>query len=266
MTLADDPGFALLVRRLEGQGVPALRMYKDRCLQRRLSVRMRACGVRTLTEYVGKLDERPGEVARLLEALTINVTRFFRNLESWDRLAAALPDAARARGGRLDAWSAGCASGEEAYTLAMLLAEVCELRALRVDATDVDEPSLAVARAAWYRPAAFEEAPRTLVDRWTAVDGDGRRVREELRRRVRVLRHDLGAAGAPDPPYDLIVCRNVVIYFERETQQRLYTTFADALRPGGLLLLGKVELLYGPARDRFQAVDARERMYRSVSA
>lgn len=264
MSLADDPGFDRLVARLHGRGVPPLRMYKDRCLQRRLAVRMRACNVKSIADYVSLLEERPGEVERLLETLTINVTRFFRNAVTWDRLALLLPDAVAARGGRFTAWSAGCASGEEAYTVAMLLAECMDPGGFRVDATDVDSRCLEVAREGRYGLPAFEETPTGLLERWTEPDGAGRRVRRTLRSRVRIERHDLGVPGAPHPPYDLIVCRNVVIYFERDAQEQLYTVFAEALRPGGLLLLGKVELLYGPARERFEAVDSRERIYRKV--
>jgi len=82
---------------------------------------------------------------------------------------------------------------------------------------------------------------------------------------VRVQRHDLGRDPPPAPPYDLVICRNVVIYFERDAQERLFSLFADALRPGGLLFLGKVEMLYGPARARFVNVDGRERIYRRAA-
>jgi len=269
MTLADDPGFALLRERLAGHPLPPLDMYKDRCLQRRLAVRMRACGVRTLTEYADVLDQKPDEVKRLLSALTINVTQFFRNPSAWERLAEELQILAE---GGIVAWCAGCASGEEPYTLAMLLADVRERsgpamrgRKLRVDATDVDEQCLATAREAVYSPASFSEASPVMVERWTIDEGEKRRIHETVRSLVQVHRHDLGRDPPPAPPYDLVICRNVVIYFERDAQERLFSLFADALRPGGLLFLGKVEMLYGPARARFENVDGRERLYRRAA-
>lgn len=269
MTLADDPGFALLRERLAGHPLPPLDMYKDRCLRRRLAVRMRACGVKTLTEYAAVLDRTPDEVDRLLATLTINVTQFFRNPGAWERLAEEL-DTMAEHG--IAAWSAGCASGEEPYTLAMLLADLRErrgatsaARGARIDATDVDERCLQSAREAVYAPAAFADAPPALVRRWTVDQGDRRRIHETVRALVRVQRHDLGRDEPPAPPYDLVVCRNVVIYFERDAQERLFTRFADALRPGGLLFLGKVEMLYGPARTRFVNVDGRERIYRRAA-
>lgn len=269
MNLADDPGFALLRERLAEQPLPPLDMYKDRCLRRRLAVRMRACGVRTLTEYAAVLERTPDEVDRLLATLTINVTQFFRNPDAWARLAEELELLA---GGDVRAWCAGCASGEEPYTLAMLLADLRERRGpgrspgeVRIDASDVDQRCLRAAMGATYPAASFRDAPAELVKRWTVGSGDQRRVHEDVRRLVRVIRHDLGRDEPPSPPYDLVVCRNVVIYFEREAQERLFTRFADALRPGGLLFLGKVEMLYGPARARFVNVDGRERIYRRAA-
>jgi chemotaxis methyl-accepting protein methylase len=271
MNLASDPGFPMLLRRLEGHPLPPLAMYKDKCLQRRLAVRMRACGVQSLSEYADLLDRHPGEVDRLLQALTINVTHFFRNATAWQRLGGELEQRAVAGQARFAAWSAGCASGEEAYTVAMLLAATLERAGLplsaatvRVDATDVDEASLALARLGRYPAAAFGEAPVPEVKRWTVVDGEGRRIEDAVRAVVRVLRHDLGRDPAPEPPYDLVVCRNVLIYFERDVQERLFHLFAEALCPGGVLLLGKVESLYGPARERFEPVDGRERLFRRI--
>jgi chemotaxis methyl-accepting protein methylase len=272
MSLADDPGFAALRQRLAGHALPPLDMYKDKCLRRRLAVRMRACGVATLSEYAALLGRRPDEVARLLDTLTINVTQFFRNPETWARLRLELVRLAAEPGGGLRAWSAGCATGEEAYTVAILALDVWSERAsagadpqVRIDATDVDPQCLDAARSAQYPAASFREAPRQALERYTRVVGDRREVTEAVRALVRFTRHDLGRDPAPHPPYDLVVCRNVVIYFERRTQERLFGLFADALRPAGLLLLGKVETLYGPARDRFEPLDARERLYRRVA-
>jgi len=269
MTLADDPGFALVQQRLVGHPLPPLDMYKDRCLRRRLAVRMRACGARTLTEYAAILDRAPDEMTRLLATLTINVTQFFRNPGVWERLASELEELTTPD---LAAWSAGCATGEEPYSLAMLLADREERRGprargrgVRIDATDVDARCLEVAREAEYPATSFREAPPRLVQRWTVEARGRRRINETVRTLVRVMRHDLGRDPPPEPPYDLVVCRNVVIYFGREAQERLFSVFADALRPGGLLLLGKVEMLYGPARARFETVDGPERIYRRAA-
>ena len=265
MNLAVDPGLPLLVRRLEGEALPSLAMYKDKCLQRRLAVRMRACGVGTIAAYVGVLDAHPEEVARLRQALTINVTQFYRNPEAWRRLTEELSGIAWQQRTAWSAWSAGCASGEEAYTLAMVLSEARRSRppaVIRVDGSDVDPGCLQVARAGRYPERALAEVPPEVRERWTAAEGDQREVVPGLRARVRFYQHDLGRDVPPAAPYDVIVCRNVLIYFERASQERVLERFVSALRPGGLLLLGKVEMLVGPVREKVETLDGRERLFR----
>jgi chemotaxis methyl-accepting protein methylase len=245
--------------------------YKDRCLKRRIAVRMRARGVHSFADYIRVLDGDAHEYDLLLDALTINVTKFFRNVETWTAFAPYLATRWRARAGALSVWSAGCASGEESYTIAVALAEAARatrttswLPRARVLATDIDRASLERAEAARYPHSAFSEMPAELLRRWiepAAADGT-RTPREPIRQLVRVRRHDLTHERAPDAAFDVVVCRNVVIYFDRTTQERLFRTFADALRPDGLLLLGKVETLLGPARDLLHLEDARERIYR----
>jgi chemotaxis methyl-accepting protein methylase len=271
MKLSDDPGFALLLERLAGHSLPPLEMYKDRCLRRRLAVRMRACGVSTVTEYARLLADRPDEVTRLLATLTINVTQFFRNPESWQVLARELHRIAAGSPASFTAWSAGCATGEEAYTLAMLIAGAWTAHgrlagtSIRIDATDIDPECLATAAQARYPAGSFREAPGDQIDRWTVAEGDARRILPPVKGLVRIAAHDLGRDPPPAPPYDLVVCRNVIIYFERRTQEQLFDRFAEALKPGGLLFLGKVETLYGTARSRFEPVDNRERLYRRTA-
>ncbi len=267
---ADDAGFETLTREISRVvGLP-LDIYKSKCLRRRIAVRMRACGVHTFDEYRGVLGRTPAEYERLKDALTINVTRFYRNPETWESLRTRfLPDLLRARDGWLDAWSAGCSSGEEPYTIAMLVADLAAaagrgswLDRLRIEATDIDRESLAHATAAVYRREAFQETPPGLAERHTRETPAGLAILPSLRRRVSVRRFDLSQDRMPTGSFDLIVCRNVVIYFDRPMQERLFAHFVEALRPGGLLVLGKVESLLGPARERLSLVDTRERIYR----
>jgi chemotaxis protein methyltransferase CheR len=134
-----------------------------------------------------------------------------------------------------------------------------------VDATDIDRTSLERTRAPEYPEPAFAEMPPELVRRYFTAEPP-RRPLPELQRIVRVLKHDLTSEPAPAPPYDLIVCRNVVIYFDRPMQERLFSLFAEALAPEGVLLLGKVETLFGPARERLMLEEPRERIYRRAGA
>lgn len=266
----DDAAFARLLGSVSGAVGLTLDAYKDKCIRRRVAVRMRACGAHSYDEYRDLVERTPGELERLRDALTINVTRFYRNPETWHALATrCLPDLWAANEGRLLAWSAGCASGDEPYTIAMLIAEHCRsaghpdwLGRATVHATDVDRASLARARAGRYREDAFQDLPLPLRERYTATVGAEREVVPAIRDRVVVSELDLSGGRTPATRYQLIVCRNVVIYFDRPLQERLFMLFAEHLSDDGLLVLGKVETLLGPARDRMDLVDVRERIYR----
>ncbi len=267
----DDASFAQLTRRISEVAGLSTEAYKPRCLKRRIAVRMRAHNVATYDEYLAILERTPDELQKLSDVLTINVTKFFRNIELWQRLqqdvvAGLWRDAGRV----LRVWSAGCASGEEPYSLAMLFAEVALkaghpewMHRLAIDATDIDRVSLDRARIGAYPLGAFSEAPEEYIDRYTEpADPGSRLVTDPIRRVVHVNRLDLTRDTPRHAPYDLIVCRNVLIYFDRAMQERLFTLFTESLRPGGILVLGKVETILGPMRDRLELVDARERVYR----
>ena len=264
----DERAFKALTQQISRARGLACGSYKDRCLRRRIAVRMRARGVHTYDEYCRVLDTDPHEYDLLLDALTINVTKFFRNLETWQALAPRLAALWTERAGQVRVWSAGCASGEEPYTVAVALAEAARQRGqetllerVRVDATDIDRASLERTRAAAFPEAAFSEMPPELTRRYFTAEPPRHPV-PALQRIVRVHKHDLTSQPPPAPPYDLIVCRNVVIYFDRPLQERLFETFTDALAPGGILVLGKVETLFGPARQRLVLEEPRERIYR----
>jgi len=276
MTAPDEAGFAALAERIAGRAGLDIAAYKDRCLRRRIAVRMRACGVHRYGDYVALLDQRPDEFDRLLDALTINVTKFFRNPEAWAWLGQhLLPDLLLARAGQLRVWSAGCASGEEPYTIAMLVAEVLQrlghrewIARVRIEATDIDRRSMERARVARYPRRAFSEADPAMAERYCSVVGSGEEeleIRPEIRHLVEIRTFDLTRERPPLARYDLVCCRNVIIYFDRETQERLMNLFADALAADGILLLGKVETIFGAARDRYALLEPRERVYRKIA-
>ena len=243
--------------------------YKEKCLRRRIAVRMRARGVHSYADYARVLDTDPTEYERLLDALTINVTKLFRNWETYAAIERrvipalwALPDSP------LRIWSAGCSSGEEPYSLAVLFHRYAErtgvladLRRVRIVGTDIDRESLATAERGRFEEAAFADTPAEIRQRYFAPTPPFS-VIAEARQLVTVERRDLLVDAPPPGPQHLIICRNVLIYFDRATQERLFQTFHDALVPGGFLVLGKVETLLGSARGRFAPLEARERVFR----
>lgn len=274
MLTGDAEGFARLTAEIAKVSGMQLGDYKEKVLRRRIAVRMRARETETFGEYGALLKKDPSEVEKLKDALTINVTRLYRNAETWERLRTlVLPTLLERREGAVRVWSAGCSSGEEPYTLAMCLAEEAERMGKhlwaakpRITATDIDEIVMGRARAGRYPSAAFMEMPPALTAKYfRAVGTDDREVVPALKRLVEVKRQDLLREAPLHPPYDLVVCRNVVIYFDRDGQERLFERFADALAPGGYLLLGKVETLLGPARERLELIDVRERIFRRAA-
>lgn len=243
--------------------------YKEKCLRRRLGVRMRARGVHRYSDYGSLLDADPTEFRRLLEAVAINVSKFFRNPEVWEAVReTVLPSLFALKTRQVRIWSAGCAGGEEPYTIAIMLREYAEANGLldqlarfRILASDVDEDALTSARRAEYMPYAMTDTPADKLARW--FEGASYKPRAEIRDLVEFTEGDLMMPGAP-ARVNWVVCRNVVIYFEREIQEDLFSRFGEALLPDGFLLLGKVETLVGPAMSAFRTLRHRERIFQKV--
>ncbi|HEY7433634.1 MAG TPA: protein-glutamate O-methyltransferase CheR [Methylomirabilota bacterium] len=236
--------------------------YRRGTLERRLANRLLAARQPDVRSYLDHLRGNDEEIDRLIEALTIKVSRFYRNADVFDALRdVLLPElAARFAPDRLRAWSAGCGRGEEAYTLAMLLDEADG----DVDATDIDELALASARTGVYAPEAFAELPALLFRFVRApTDGSPWSVIPELQRRVHFKRHDLSREErAPaGRGYHLVCCRNVLIYFDASLQGQANRLLIDSLVPGGLLCLGEAEWL-GESVDQLEPVDRKLKVFR----
>jgi chemotaxis methyl-accepting protein methylase len=266
----DDAAFRALLEQVARARGFACANYKDGCLKRRVAVRMRARGVSDYGAYAALLTREPAEYEPLMEALTINVTRLYRDAPVWDLVASTvLPSLWALRStGSFTAWSAGCASGEELYTLAAILHQHAtrsgtqrQLLRTSVIGTDIDEPSLRAVARGEYSAEACTELPVALRDRYFGATAP-HRASAELRALVRVEKRDLLLDDAPAAALQLITCRNVLIYLDREGQERILRRFHAALAPGGVVVLGKVESLFGAARALFEVVDQRQRIFR----
>jgi chemotaxis protein methyltransferase CheR len=233
---------------------------------------MRAKGAATFGAYAGILDTDPAEYERLVETLTINVSKFFRNPETFASIATkVLPEVWAAKSSIMRLWSAGCATGEEPYSLAVLCREYAlevrdeaSLDRVRIVGSDVDRDALSAANRGRYTEAAFTETAPSVRERYFPMDRGMYTVAPEIRNLVAFERRDLLEGGGPGGRMNLIVCRNVIIYFTRETQERLFERFHDLLLPGGFLVLGKVETLLGKSREMFAPVSSRERIFRRL--
>jgi two-component system CheB/CheR fusion protein len=243
--------------------------YKRSSIERRVSKRMTEVGVDRYEDYLDYLELHSGEFAELFNTLLINVTGFFRDPTTWSHLAEdVVPQLVD--GGATDAplriWCAGCASGEEAYTVAMVVARAVGDDAFRervkIYATDIDEEALDQARQGAYQPRQVEDVPAEALDRFFERTDQRYVFRKDLRRAVIFGRNDL-VQDAPISRIDLLVCRNTLMYFTAETQAQILRRFHFALADDGVLLLGKSEMLITHA-DLFTPIDLKWRMFRKV--
>jgi len=243
--------------------------YKRTSLNRRVVKRMQAIGVEHFEQYLDRLQVHPDEFNALFNTILINVTGFFRDPDVWDQLKSAiLPEllGARQQGAPIRVWSAGSASGQEAYSAAMILAELLGRdvykERVKIYATDVDEDALAEARRAVYTDKQVADMPPDLLEKYFDRTGDLYTFDRDLRRGVIFGRHDL-IQDAPISRVDLLLCRNTLMYFNADAQARIMARFYFSLNPGGFLVLGRAEMLFSHA-SLFQAVDLKRRIFRIV--
>jgi two-component system CheB/CheR fusion protein len=267
----------------EGDGLHALldhlslaynfdfREYKEPSLARRIRTRMALVHVETFEGYIQYLQQHPSEHVALFNAILINVTGFFRDPEAWKVLGEEIvPRIVESAGASrpIRIWSAGCSSGEEPYSIAILLAEHLGERAgahaVKIYGTDVDEDALASARHAAYRLDQLKDVPDEMVSRYFFRDGQLYRLRRDLRRWCIFGAHNLTQAP-PLSHVDLLLCRNVLIYFTSDLQERVLARFHYALRDDGFLFLGRSESLL--ARSRlFRPIHLKWRIFQRAPA
>lgn len=245
--------------------------YKEATILRRIGRRMQMVQAATLGDYFNRLRQDDEEADALGRDILIHVTEFFRDAEAWEALArTVIPQifAARAHGEPVRVWAAGCATGEEAYALAMLLQEHAarsdSAPAIQVFASDLGAAVLDYARKGVYPEAIAADVSPARLARFFVHAHGSYQVRPELRDQILFTAHNL----LQDPPFsklDLIVCRNLLIYLQRHMQQRVFRTFHYALRPRGFLFLGSAETTEGMGAetdDLFEAADNHHRIYR----
>jgi chemotaxis protein methyltransferase CheR len=250
--------------------------YKDTYLGRRFASRLRALHLETYHAYWELLKNDSKEQEILLQELTINVTEFFRDTPVWDVLLTdVLPHLIKEKQGKIRIWSAGSSDGKEAYSIAMLLANLVGENELicktEIIGTDIDHDCLLHATTGKYqsRPGlpqtdirkqlSFIKTPEKYFD----IKDDIFQVKLRMKSPVSFQYHDL-ISGPKKHNFDLILCRNVVIYFTRQLQEVLYKDFYNALNPGGFFIMGKTETLVGESRELFIPYNLKERIFRKT--
>ncbi len=243
--------------------------YKRPSLMRLMRKRMAKVGVESFSEYLDYLETNSIELTHLFDALLLNVTTFFRDATAWNYLTEEIVPlilANKTENEPIRVWSAGCASGEEAHTLAIILAEALGVEAFRsrvkIYATDVDEDALSRGRLASYSDKELRDVPDTLREQYFEPSRTHYTFRNDLRRCVIFGRHDL-VQDAPISRLDLLVCRNTLMYFNAETQGRILARFHFALKNTGFLFVGKAEMLLTHV-NLFNPVQLKYRIFSKV--
>ena len=244
--------------------------YKRSTLMRRVIKEMETLNIDSFVNYQDYLEVHPDEFKNLFNTILINVTAFFRDSSAWEYLAKKIiPNIIKNKqqDEQIRCWSAGCASGQEAYTLAMVLSEILGMeefrRRVKIYATDVDEEALFQARQASYSAKNIIEVPLELRDKYFDLVNKNYVFRQDLRRCVIFGRHDL-LQDAPISRLDLLICRNTLMYFNSETQGKIINRFHFALNDHGYLFLGKAEMLVMHS-NLFIPIDLKDRVFAKVS-
>lgn len=261
--------FQLLLNKIfEDRGLD-FRHYRQEILKRRTALRMRANNVESYSEYLRLLIKKPEEYDKLFEVLYINVSEFFRDSEIWVTLKYLLENLIRQKTQRneraIRIWSAGCANGEEPYSVAILLKEILKYGinqfSLEIIGTDIDKKCLRLAEIAEYSRDNLKNVDEKYLKSYFIALRRNYQLKKEIKDMVRFQYLDLISQDIIAET-DIVLCRNVFIYFERSLQEQLLMKFYRALKTGGYLIMGKVETILREAKEIFEEIDANAHIYR----
>ncbi|MCK4391060.1 MAG: protein-glutamate O-methyltransferase CheR [Desulfobacterales bacterium] len=275
----EEKYFRLILEKLSKMHGVNFSEYRESTIKRRLARRMGFTGAGNYRDYLDVLKETPQEYSRLLNDLTIKLSRFFRNQYVFEILQHEIfPDIFKLKKEQDQnvrrIWCAGCAFGEETYSVAITLVEHLKRKKQKttdydvtIFGTDIDEKALVKARLGIYDKAAVKEVKRGILDKYFHIRGDSYEVVDSIKNLVNFTSHDLTSEKHICPPagivtnYDLILCRNILIYFSVPLQERVFLNLFRSLNPGGYLILGKSELIPKDLEDSFILKNPKEKIY-----
>jgi two-component system CheB/CheR fusion protein len=245
------------------------REYKEASIQRRINKRLIENHLTTYEQYAALLDDNPDEYSKLFDTLLINVSEFFRDPEAWEVIEnEIIPEimAKKSRGDHIRVWSASCSTGEEPYTIAILLAEklgdsVADYE-IRIYGTDIDENALHEARKGIYRPESLKNVKMEYLDKYFTQENGSYKVKRIIRQMVAFGKQDL-VKDAPISHTDLIICRNVLIYFKLSLQNRVIAKFHYALDRSGYIFFGKSESMLVGSK-LFSPINKKWRVFKKI--
>ena len=230
-----------------------LSAYKSNQLHRRILSLMSRVGVSNVEEYIKLLKSSPDQKQKFLDFITINVTEFFRNPEIFDELKEKIQKELLPRNANLNIWSAACSVGAEPYSISMILDSIGGNGRHKILATDIDSTILQKAKDGIYAASEVKNVKKEQLDKYFIVSGDKYTLKQEVKNIVTLKKHDLIMDSYPKN-FDLIVCRNVVIYFNQDVKDSIYKKFSDSLKKDGLLFVGATESIYNYREYGFEKV------------
>jgi chemotaxis protein methyltransferase CheR len=251
----DDEDFVLFVRKIRELTTIDLNQYKEAQMRRRLTTLRSKKGYTSFVAFFDAIAKDKNLLYEFLDRMTINVSEFWRNANRWEILEKKFIPEMLVHNRRLKCWSAACSTGEEPYTLAMIIAEARGgLLDIQVSATDIDDGALEKARNGSYLDRSIREVPANYLKKYFRQDGIMYNITDDLKRAVKFQKQNL-LLDKFEVNHDLIVCRNVMIYFTEEAKHLLYQKFAQALRPGGILFVGSTEQIFSPGQYNLEPAD-----------
>lgn len=231
-----------------------LQLYKEAQMKRRLTSLYEKKGYRNFNDYFRYISADRTGLNEFLDRMTINVSEFYRNAKRWDVLDKKILPRLVKNTDRLKVWSAACSTGEEPYTLAMVIAKHMPLSKVTILATDIDDEVIARAKTGIYHERSLNELPAELKMKYFEKNGDYYKVNQEIIKAVTFKKHNL-LAEPFENNFDLIVCRNVLIYFTEEAKDLLYGKFSHALKQSGVFFVGSTEQIFSAAQYQFETED-----------
>ncbi len=250
--LAEYEDFIQKIKKMTGID---LSLYKEGQMKRRLTSLYEKRGYRSFRDYYQALQTSQELLMEFLDRMTINVSEFYRNYKRWEVLEKKIVPSLVASSKKLKIWSAACSTGEEPYTIAMILSKFIPLSQIHILATDIDENVMARAKLGLYPERSLAEVPEEMKKKYFSREQNGfYKVADEIKRTVTFKKHNL-LADPFDSGFDLIVCRNVLIYFTEEAKILLYGKFSGALKKDGIFFVGSTEQIFNPNKYSFETVD-----------
>lgn len=231
-----------------------LSLYKEGQMKRRLTSLYEKRGYQSFREYYKDIQMNPNVLNEFLDRMTINVSEFYRNAKRWEVLEKKILPSLLQSKRKLKIWSAACSTGEEPYTIAMILSNLVPLSQIEILATDLDENVIARAKMGVYPERSLNEVPDEIKKKYFKKEEDFYRVEDEIKRTVTFRKHNL-LGDRFDQGFDLVVCRNVLIYFTEDAKNLLYDKFSASLKSGGVFFVGSTEQIFNPIKYEFETID-----------